>query len=359
MTRPAPAALTSWLEALQCPHCRHLLRLGERRLTCSSGHSFDLARAGYVSLLTGAPATSADDDDMARARDSFLATGAYAPLREALGELAPETARRILDIGGGTGYYLAGLLDELESARGLVIDTSVRALRFAARAHERAAAAAFDVFTRFPLADGSVDLVLDVFAPRNPSEFARVLAPGGHLLVVRPAVDHLAELRAAVAGMVGLDPRKEERLHAVLDPLFTTEAVREVRFPLAVSAQSAQDLVAMTRAPGTWHRRSSRSCRRGPSPSQWWRASTGGADHPPLPRAGSPGDAQPPSPILEGPRTSGKRERPWQIAAAYSSISTAPSRIAGWPRAHMRRPSTGRVRGGTWCCCAPVARPRS
>lgn len=126
------------------------------------------------------------------------------------------------------------------------MDTSVRALRFAARAHQRAAAAAWDVFTRFPLADGAADLVLNVFAPRNPSEFARVLAPGGHLLVVRPTTDHLTELRDAVPGMVGLDPRKEERLHEALDPLFTTEEVREVRFPLAVSAAAARDLVAMT-----------------------------------------------------------------------------------------------------------------
>ncbi|MDN5600918.1 MAG: putative RNA methyltransferase [Brachybacterium sp.] len=246
MSRPAPAALTSWLEALECPHCHHPLRSRERTLHCPSGHSFDLARAGYVSLLTGAPATSGDDDAMARAREGFLATGAYAPLRAAIGDLAPHTAGRVLDIGGGTGYYLAGLLDELPQARGLGVDTSVRALRFAARAHQRAAAAAWDVFTRFPLADGAADLVLNVFAPRNPSEFARVLAPGGHLLVVRPTTDHLTELRDAVPGMVGLDPRKEERLHEALDPLFTTEEVREVRFPLAVSAAAARDLVAMT-----------------------------------------------------------------------------------------------------------------
>ncbi|WP_394215582.1 putative RNA methyltransferase [Brachybacterium vulturis] len=246
MPRPAPAALASWLEVLECPHCHHRMRIDERTLRCPSGHSFDLARAGYVSLLTGAPATSGDDDAMARARDGFLATGAYAPLRDAIGDLAPDTTGRVLDIGGGTGYYLAGLLEELPQARGLGVDTSVRALRFAARAHDRAAAAAWDVFTRFPLAEGSADLVLNVFAPRNPPEFARVLTPGGHLLVVRPAADHLAELRAAVPGMVGLDPRKEERLHAVLDPLFTTEEVREVRFPLAVSGQAAWDLVAMT-----------------------------------------------------------------------------------------------------------------
>jgi len=249
VSRPLPAlplAFSPWLEALACPSCRQPVRLEERTLRCPDRHSFDLARAGYASLLAGARATSGDDDDMARARDAFLATGAYEPLREALCEFAPGTARRILDIGGGTGYYLSGLLDRLPDAQGMVVDTSVRALRFAARAHERAAAAAWDVFSPFPLRDGTVDLVLDVFAPRNPAEFARVLAPGGHLLVVRPAADHLAELRAVVPGMVGLDPRKEERLRISLDPLFSTEQMRETRFPLTLSARSARDLVAMT-----------------------------------------------------------------------------------------------------------------
>src|SRR5699024_4398475 len=246
VSRPAPSALLPWLDSLRCPHCAEPIELEERTLRCGRGHSFDLARAGYAPLLAGTSPTSGDDDDMARARDRFLATGAYAPLREAIANSAPPGGRRILDIGCGTGYYLAGVLAEREEARGLGVDTAVRALRFAARAHERAAAASWDVFSRFPLAGGSTDLVLDVFAPRHPEEFARVLAPGGHLLVVRPAPEHLGQLRAAVPGMVGVDPRKEERLREALDPLFTTVSTAPVRFEAALDAAAARDLVAMT-----------------------------------------------------------------------------------------------------------------
>ena len=246
MSRPVPSALLPWLDSLRCPHCAERIALEERTLRCGRGHSFDLARAGYAPLLAGTSPTSGDDDAMARARDRFLATGAYAPLREAIADSAPPSGRCILDIGCGTGYYLAGVLAQRQDARGLGVDTSVRALRFAARAHERAAAASWDVFSRFPLADGSTDLVLDVFAPRNPEEFARVLAPGGHLLVARPAPDHLDQLRAAVPGMVGVDPRKEERLHETLDPLFTTVGTAPVRFEAALDAAAARDLVAMT-----------------------------------------------------------------------------------------------------------------
>src|SRR5699024_2544295 len=152
----------------------------------------------------------------------------------------------ILDIGCGTAYYLVGVLAQRPDARGLGVDTAVRALRFAARAHERAAAASWDVVSRFPLADGSTDPVLDVYAPRNAEDFARVLAPGGHLLVARPAPDHRDQLRAAVPGMVGVDPRKEERLHETLDPLYTTVGTAPVRFEAALDAAAARDLVAMT-----------------------------------------------------------------------------------------------------------------
>ncbi|MFD8677170.1 putative RNA methyltransferase, partial [Streptomyces seoulensis] len=185
-----PPALDLSLDLLRCPTCRtRRLHPDRGALRCPVGHTFDIARHGYAGLLTGARATSGDDAAMVQARDRFLSTGAYEPLREVGVRLAVDAVPgqgTVVDAGCGTGYHLAGVLDRLPSTRGLGLETSVRALRSAARAHDRAAAVAWDVFRPFPLADGAADVVLNVFAPRNPTEFHRVLRPTGRLIVIRP-----------------------------------------------------------------------------------------------------------------------------------------------------------------------------
>ena len=158
MPMSLPLALELSLDLLRCPTCRTRHLYPDRgALRCPLGHTFDLARPGYASLLTGTRATSGDDAAMVQARDRFLSTGTYAPIRNAAARLAADAASAqatVVDVGCGTGYYLAGVLDQLPGARGLGMDTSVRALRSAARAHARAAAVAWDVFRPFPLADG-------------------------------------------------------------------------------------------------------------------------------------------------------------------------------------------------------------
>ncbi|MEU6277881.1 methyltransferase domain-containing protein [Streptomyces populi] len=255
MPVPLPPALELSLDLLRCPTCRtRHLRPDRDALRCPVGHTFDMARHGYAGLLTGTRAASGDDAAMVRARDRFLSTGAYAPIREAGARLAADAAPEratVVDVGCGTGYYLAGVLDRLPGARGLGLDTSVRALRSAARAHDRAAAVAWDVFRPFPLADGVADVVLDVFAPRNPAEFHRVLRPTGRLVVVRPTGRHLAELRGRLPAMVTVDPAKERRLHRALDPFFTAVVTQPVEYSASLSGPDALDLVAMT--PGARH----------------------------------------------------------------------------------------------------------
>ena len=217
---------------LACPQCGAGLARAGSALRCRAGHSFDIARQGYVSLLPpGARAPAGDSAPMVAARSDFLAAGHYGGLaarlaaaaRAALGAAGTAAGSGVpgcvLDIGAGTGYYLAAVLDGLPGRAGLALDASKPALRRAARAHPRIGAVAADAWRRLPVADGAAAVVLDVFAPRQGAELARVLHPAGRLLVVTPNPGHLAELTGPL-GLLSVDPRKEERLAATLGPGF-------------------------------------------------------------------------------------------------------------------------------------------
>ena len=249
MSALAAPGLSAIRDSLRCPICAGRLELTPGALRCRQRHTFNIARHGYVSLLSGTNAISGDDAPMIQARERFLATGAYEPIRRAVSTMVSHTIPRdgiVLDVGCGTGYYLAGALDKVTGARGLGLDSSVRALRVAARVHERAAAASWDVFRPYPLADQSVDAVLNMFAPRNPGEFHRVLRPNGSLIVVRPTVDHLAELRRDVPDSVTIDVSKEQRLHDALAPFFEQERDQHVGYIAEIEPQTARDLLGMT-----------------------------------------------------------------------------------------------------------------
>jgi 23S rRNA (guanine745-N1)-methyltransferase len=201
---------------LACPHCGGGFAPAGGSLRCLHSHSFDLARHGYLNLVTGGTHTgTADTAAMVAAREIFLGAGHFAKLRDAIAVGAATAIGGypgcIVDIGAGTGYYLAGILDRLPGRVGLALDISKFALRRAARAHERIGAVACDVWGRLPVRDGSAVLVLDIFAPRNSVEFRRVLAPGGRLIVVTPTPRHLHELVAPL-GLLGIDDRKQQRL---------------------------------------------------------------------------------------------------------------------------------------------------
>jgi len=263
-----PATLTPALQAvgglLDCPACTgigHDARLAAAAgaMRCAQGHSFDLARQGYLSLLSGRGSRVAGDTaDMVAARARFLGSGAYDPIRAAVADAAADpvvglrTDGVVVDVGCGTGYYLAGVLDRLPDRWGVGLDVAKPAARAAARAHPRAAAVAVDTWQRLPLRTGSVAVLLDVFAPRQPGEWARVLAAGGTVVAVTPTRAHLAAL-VAEQHLVTVDPGKDERLAAAMSADFVPVARRPLAYRVDLTAEQVTDLVGM--GPSAFHRR--------------------------------------------------------------------------------------------------------
>lgn len=238
-----PSAAT---EFLRCPHCQEGLVEQPGSLVCSERHRFDFAKQGYVPLLSrNANVTTSDNAVQVAARELFLNAGFYDPVREAIAKAAHTPAAGCLvEPGCGTGFYLAGVLEKQPLRLGIGLDTSKYALRRAARSHQRAAAVLADAWKRMPLADNCAAVVLNVFAPRNGAEIARVLRADGHLVVVTPEAPHLGELVTEL-DLLTVDPSKPQRLEQTLGKWFRLTDTKRIDYQIHLSTEYIEALVLM------------------------------------------------------------------------------------------------------------------
>ena len=230
---------------LCCPVCGLPLVRGDHALRCAAGHSFDVARQGYVNLLTVSQKHSkspGDTREQVQARRAFLAGGYYRPIAETLCRLAaPLGPKTIVDAGCGEGYYLAALQEALPGADCLGLDISKEAVRCAAGAHKSiawitATAAAI------PLTGASCDLVLSLFALTAAGEFYRVLRPGGHFLQVLAGPDHLLGLKSVIYPELF---HREKISHPEL-PGFSLVQTETLEFSFTLEGPAVQNLLYMT-----------------------------------------------------------------------------------------------------------------
>ena len=233
------------------------------RLVSETGHSYDVAKQGYVTLAAGAGLKhQGDDAAMVTARETYLAMGHFAPFVEAVtgavqdslesqdaaqqAGLKEDTAPSLLEVGAGTGYYLAHTLDSIEGARGVGLDISTHAAKHLAKSHERVGAVVADVWERLPLKDDSIHAISVVFAPRNPAEFQRVLAPGGEVIVLTPQSGHLDELREPL-GILGVEEGKVDRLYTQAEGFLKQAADPvDISFPIVLDKASIAAQVGMS-----------------------------------------------------------------------------------------------------------------
>lgn len=190
----------------------------DRALACSAGHSFDIARSGYVNLLQPQDRRSPVAGDSKAAVDARAALEQVGVGRAVIDAVIEKTAALplsaepvVVDLGSGTGTML-GALSGTRPVSGIGIDLSVPAVESAVRRFPSLTWVVANADRRLPLQDSSVDVVLSIHGRRNPPECARVLTPGGVLMAVLPAPDDLIELRTVVQG----EGAERERVEAML-----------------------------------------------------------------------------------------------------------------------------------------------
>ena len=182
---------------LVCPVCGNSLQFQLNVARCCLGHSYDVAKEGYVNLLRSSKSGDliGDDKASARCRRDFLNKGYYAVLKDALCQLFRERQGNVLDICCGEGYYTAALSENKKlSVYGF--DISREMVRLAAK---RGGCRFFVAnLAAIPIAEASMDYAIHLFAPFQEASFARVLCSGGRLITVMPGKKHLWGLKQAL-----------------------------------------------------------------------------------------------------------------------------------------------------------------
>lgn len=190
---------------------------------------------------------------MVAARTRVVDAGLYSPIQTAVAAAADADVSGVLvDAGGGTGAYLCAALDTgLHDRIGVSLDLSKACARVAARAHPRAVSVVADLWAAIPVLTGAASTVLSVFAPRNIAETARILAPGGHWVIVTPNPGHLAEIIGPM-GMLRIGDGKAERLDADLAADFDVVATEHVTASRTLTSANLADVAGM--GPAGFHR---------------------------------------------------------------------------------------------------------
>ncbi|WP_102337277.1 methyltransferase domain-containing protein [Collinsella provencensis] len=206
MARPGIQKHLAIAPLLQCPICGHALHAREASVACENGHDFAISAKGFLNLCPQQAPHKGYDEAFFSSRQSVMEHGYYNVVSEGIIDALRELPRNavILDAGCGEGSYAKALC----AAMGCTVigfDIAREGIRCAARGGGPVRWLVADL-AHIPVRPAQADVILNVFTPANYAEFQRVLKPGGMLVKVIPAPQHMHELRE----LAGSQLRKTE-----------------------------------------------------------------------------------------------------------------------------------------------------
>ncbi len=248
------------LRNLCCPIDGEILQHHDKQLVCSNGHSFDIARQGYVNLLPVQHKRSkepGDSKEMVVARTAFLNLGLYQPIANKLSDIINNKIDAdknkditILDAGCGEGYYFDFIANSLNKNQAnkninyIGLDISKHAIIAAAKRNKQIT---WVVGTNRqpPVTNACVDIIFCVFGFQSFEGFNKILDEDGIIILVEPGQHHLKELREIIYDDVKkTDPPNINEAQALG---FSVIATEQLQFKTGeITNDSIQSLLLMT-----------------------------------------------------------------------------------------------------------------
>jgi 23S rRNA (guanine745-N1)-methyltransferase len=230
---------------LACPMDGLPLMRDQGSWRCPTGHSFDIAKQGYINLLPVQNKRSKDPGDskeMVLARQQFLSAGYYKPIADAVSDLVNTSVPAdgtvsILDAGCGEGYYLRAVTKtRLTNSGSRLHLTGVDISKWAVMAAARQNKDAIWIVgsnANLPLLRNSQNIILCLFGFPVYQEFNRVLTIDGVLIKVDAGPDHLIELREIIYPSIKTANQPEKT-----PPGFTLLEQHSIRYTITLSSQT-------------------------------------------------------------------------------------------------------------------------
>lgn len=241
---------------LSCPVCGEPLLLEGTALRCAAGHSFDIARQGYVNLLAGAHRSQGYDRASFEKRRQVFSSGIYDDIAQEVCRIVADLTEgktaesgkppRVLDAGCGEGYFARAVAHKT-AAQVAAFDISKDSVQLAAGTDADDGIIWFVAdLAAIPVRDHTIDCVLDIFSPAHYGEFRRVLAPGGFVVKAIPTEHHLHELRERASGQLAHDDYSNERVIEHFKESCELLATRRVTRTQELDPEALDALLAMT-----------------------------------------------------------------------------------------------------------------
>lgn len=239
------------IHRFKCTICDEGLRVIERKsLVCRNGHCFDIARSGYVNMLTSGGGNSKYDKALFVSRHIISEQGFFTPLVEYLAELISDDDIFILDAGCGEGSIIYLLMNELksmgyENVEASGIDIAKEGVQLAAREHQGLIWMVGDI-TDIPFLSSQCDIILNILSPSNYKEFRRVLQDDGTLVKVIPGDEYLLELRQILFKDSDKARYSNETTIRHFKEHFNLAANKTLRYEFPIDEENLKEIITMT-----------------------------------------------------------------------------------------------------------------